>query len=78
MTSDPAAINCPGTCSSNFTQDEHVTLTATPNADATFTSFSSNCALANPPTESAFVHRHDEDCANGDREFSAAPRPILI
>jgi hypothetical protein len=50
VTSDPAAINCPETCSSNFTQDEHVTLTATPNADATFTSFSSNCALANPPT----------------------------
>jgi hypothetical protein len=50
VTSNPTAINCPATCSSSFTQDEHVVLTATPSAGSTFTSFSGNCALANPPT----------------------------
>src|SRR5579871_5858973 len=32
ITSSPAGINCPGTCSANFTGNPQVTLTATPAA----------------------------------------------
>ena len=37
--SNPVAINCPGTCSAQFTLGTQVTLTATPNSGAAFTSW---------------------------------------
>jgi hypothetical protein len=42
VTSSPAGITCPGvgTCSASFTHPTTVTLTATPNANSTFTSWS--------------------------------------
>ena len=36
VTSSPAGINCPGTCSANFAATTSVTLTATPDAGTTF------------------------------------------
>jgi len=50
VTSSPAGINCPTTCTATFAGNSQVVLTATAGSGATFTSFSSNCAPASPQT----------------------------
>ena len=51
VSSSPAGIACPATtCSGSFTSGSQVVLTATPTGGSTFTSFSSNCTAAVPPT----------------------------
>ncbi|HVK78221.1 MAG TPA: DUF4215 domain-containing protein [Kofleriaceae bacterium] len=45
VTSDPAGINCGGTCTATFDEDTSVTLTATPGAGSRFTGWSgSGCS----------------------------------
>ncbi|HTJ44209.1 MAG TPA: InlB B-repeat-containing protein [Kofleriaceae bacterium] len=44
VTSSPAAINCPGTCSAGFNYGTSVTLTATPQAGYVFTGWSGACS----------------------------------
>jgi phospholipase C len=46
VTSNPAGINCPTTCSANFTAGTQVTLTATPAAGAVFSGFGGACSGA--------------------------------
>jgi phospholipase C len=43
VTSTPAGINCPTTCSANFTQNTQVTLSETPGANSAFTGWSGAC-----------------------------------
>ena len=43
VTSEPAGINCGNTCSASYDQDTSVTLTATPDTDSTFVSWSGAC-----------------------------------
>jgi phospholipase C len=43
VTSSPAGINCPGTCSASFAPNTKVTLTATPAATYAFTGWSGAC-----------------------------------
>ena len=43
VTSSPAGINCPGTCSAAFQAGSNVTLTATPNAGSTFGGWGGAC-----------------------------------
>jgi sugar lactone lactonase YvrE len=50
VTSSPAGINCPTTCSATFAGNSQVVLTATAGSGATFTSFSPNCVPASPQT----------------------------
>src|SRR5260370_11576 len=47
VTSNPAGINCPGTCSGNFQNSGPVTLTATPSTGFTFSGWSGACTSAN-------------------------------
>ena len=47
VTSNPAGISCPGTCSANFQNSGPVTLTATPSTGFTFSSWSGACTSAN-------------------------------
>jgi phospholipase C len=47
VTSTPAGINCPGTCSANFPNSAQVTLTAAPTTGFTFTSWSGACTGTN-------------------------------
>lgn len=44
VTSSPAGINCPSTCTASFSQATTVSLTATAGAGQTFTGFSHGCA----------------------------------
>jgi hypothetical protein len=44
VTSSPAAINCPSTCSANFTAGTQVTLTATPASDWNFSGWGGACS----------------------------------
>ncbi len=44
VTSSPAGINCPGTCSASFAKNTQVTLTATPGANYFFGGWSGSCA----------------------------------
>jgi phospholipase C len=44
VTSNPAGINCGAACSSSYSPDTQVTLTATPSATATFTGWSGACS----------------------------------
>jgi trimeric autotransporter adhesin len=50
VTSAPAGINCPTTCSGTFAGNSAVVLTATAGTGSTFTSFSAPCTPANPQT----------------------------
>jgi sugar lactone lactonase YvrE len=50
VTSAPARIVCPSTCSGTFAGNSAVVLTATANTGSTFTSFSGNCTPASPQT----------------------------
>ncbi|HXN29936.1 MAG TPA: choice-of-anchor D domain-containing protein, partial [Candidatus Acidoferrales bacterium] len=50
VTSAPAGISCPTTCSATFAGNSAVVLTATASTGATFTSFSAPCTLASPQT----------------------------
>lgn len=43
VTSTPAGITCPGTCSADFDFGEDITLTATPDATTSFTGWSDRC-----------------------------------
>lgn len=43
VTSTPAGIACPGTCSAEFDFDDEVTLAATPDAASSFTGWSERC-----------------------------------
>jgi phospholipase C len=43
ITSSPAAINCPGSCTASFTQGTKVTLTGTPGANYFFGGWSGSC-----------------------------------
>jgi len=43
VTSSPAGINCPSTCSASFTQNTHVTLSETPGTGSTFAGWSGAC-----------------------------------
>ncbi|SJM94380.1 conserved hypothetical protein [Crenothrix polyspora] len=47
VTSSPAGINCPSTCTYAFLQGQSVTLTPVPDANSTFTSWSGDCTGAN-------------------------------
>jgi phospholipase C len=47
VTSNPAGISCPGTCSANFQNSGPVTLTATPGSGFTFSGWSGACTSAN-------------------------------
>ena len=44
VTSSPAGINCPGTCTANFNSGTNVTLTATPAANYTFGGWTGACS----------------------------------
>ena len=44
VTSAPGSIACPGTCSDTYPSDSTVTLTATPDANMTFTGWSGACS----------------------------------
>ena len=44
VTSSPAGISCPGTCSASFNAGTSITLTATPNSGQTFTGWSGACS----------------------------------
>lgn len=44
ITSSPAGINCPGTCSANFAEGTKVTLTAKPGTNYLFTGWSGACS----------------------------------
>src|SRR6202162_6150997 len=46
VTSSPAGINCPGTCSASFAQGAKVTLTATPGSNHFFGGWNGNCTGA--------------------------------
>lgn len=46
VTSNPAGINCPATCSADFNSGSSVTLTATPASGSTFAGFSGACTGA--------------------------------
>lgn len=46
VTSSPAGITCPGTCSADYTASTQVNLTATPASTSTFTSWSGACTTA--------------------------------
>ena len=48
VTSAPAGISCPTTCSATFAGNSAVVLTATASTGSTFTSFSAPCTPANP------------------------------
>jgi hypothetical protein len=50
VTSSPASITCPSTCSAGFPTGTDVTLTATAGDGSSFAGFSSNCTPANPQT----------------------------
>ena len=50
VTSSPAGIDCPGTCSAGFDEDTDVTLTATPAASYTFAGWSGACSGTGPCT----------------------------
>jgi len=50
VTSDPARINCGGTCSAGFDEGSTVTLTAAPDADSDFAGWSGNCSGADAAT----------------------------
>src|SRR6266704_1835466 len=43
LTSNPAGINCPGTCNANFADGTNLALTATPASGFTFSGFSGAC-----------------------------------
>jgi uncharacterized repeat protein (TIGR01451 family) len=47
VTSAPAGISCPTTCTANFAGNSQVTLTATPGTNFTFGGFSTNCVPNN-------------------------------
>ena len=44
ITSSPAGINCPTTCTASYPQNTQVTLTATPGANYTFGGWSGSCS----------------------------------
>jgi phospholipase C len=44
VTSSPAGITCPGTCSADFAPNSQVTLTATPNSNYSFGGWGGNCS----------------------------------
>jgi phospholipase C len=44
VTSSPAGITCPGTCSAEFAPNSQVTLTATPNSNYSFVGWGGNCS----------------------------------
>src|SRR5208282_3317635 len=46
VTSSPAGINCPTTCSASFTQNAQVTLSETPGTGSTFAGWSGACTGA--------------------------------
>ena len=50
VTSAPAGISCPTTCSATFAGNSAVVLTATASTGSTFTSFSAPCRPASPQT----------------------------
>ena len=50
VTSSPAGINCPGTCSASFSPGTQVVLTATPAAKTTFDGWSGACLGTEPCT----------------------------
>ena len=50
VTSSPAGINCPTTCSATFAGNSQVVLTAVEGSGSAFTGFSDNCSPANPQT----------------------------
>jgi sugar lactone lactonase YvrE len=50
VTSAPAGINCPTTCTATFAGNSMVVLTATAAAGSTFANFSENCTPATPQT----------------------------
>ena len=47
VTSNPAGINCPSTCTASFSNGTSVTLTATPSSGFNFTGFSGACTGVN-------------------------------
>jgi hypothetical protein len=48
VTSAPAGIDCGSTCEAGFAEGKSVTLTATPDASSTFTSWSGDCSGTGP------------------------------
>ena len=68
VTSAPAGISCPTTCTATFAGNSAVVLTATAGTGSSFTSFSSNCTPANPQTNPPSLHGDNERCRdrNGD------------
>ena len=50
VTSAPAGISCPTTCTATFAGNSAVVLTATAGTGSSFTSFSANCTPASPQT----------------------------
>jgi uncharacterized repeat protein (TIGR02543 family) len=62
VVSDPAGIDCPGTCDAMFTPFAHVKLTAMSDTGSAFASWTGGCTGANPDCETD---------ASGDMTFSA-------
>jgi hypothetical protein len=48
VTSSPAGISCPGTCSASFANNTNVTMTATPAAGSSFTGWGGACTGTGP------------------------------
>ena len=50
VSSDPAGISCPSTCSHAFNQGQQITLTATPGENKQFNGWSGDCSTTNAAT----------------------------
>ncbi|MBV9881284.1 MAG: hypothetical protein JO180_12345 [Gemmatirosa sp.] len=69
VTSSPAGITCPGTCTTNVAAGTVVTLTAAPTNGSTFTSWSAPCAASTATTCAVTVNAAQTVTAT----FAAAP-----
>ena len=74
--SDPAGITCPGTCTASFARGATVTLTATPDPDGSFLTYTGGCAGTQPTCE-LLVNTPKTVNAFFDILQAAAAAPVL-